>query len=130
MIKGIHHISMKCSSEELYQKVLEFYGQALQLPVLRTWKTGIMFQAGNEIIEIFTDGVEELPQGVIRHFAFATDDVDKCVKAVRDTGYEILIEPKDIVIDSEPAFPARIAFCQGPLGEEIEFFQEKKDNGN
>jgi glyoxylase I family protein len=31
------------------------------------------------------------------------------------------------LIASTPVFPARIAFCRGPLGEEIEFFQEKLD---
>ena len=30
----------------------------------------------------------------------------------------------DIVIKSEPEFHARMAFCFGPLGEEIELFQE------
>lgn len=127
MIKGIHHVSMKCSSEEQYQKVLEFYGHVLQLQALRTWNTGIMFAAGSEIIEIFTDGQEDLPKGVIRHFAFATDDVDQCVEAVKAAGYEVFVQPKDIVIASEPPFPARIAFCYGPLGEEIEFFQEKME---
>ena len=32
---------------------------------------------------------------------------------------------KDIVIPSQPEFPVRVAFCNGPVGEEIEFFQEK-----
>lgn len=30
-----------------------------------------------------------------------------------------------IEIKSTPPFPSRIAFCYGPLGEEIEFFQKK-----
>lgn len=36
------------------------------------------------------------------------------------------LHDRDIVIASEPPFPAGIAFCRGPLQEEIEFFQEKK----
>ena len=60
-----------------------------------------------------------------RHFALKTDDVDGCVKAVREAGYPITVEPKDIVIPSQPEFPVRVAFCNGPTGEEIEFFQEK-----
>jgi glyoxylase I family protein len=32
------------------------------------------------------------------------------------------MEPKDIVIASEPPYPARIGFCIGPVGEEVEFF--------
>ena len=84
-----------------------------------------MFDTGDGIIEVFEDGESPLPQGTIRHFAFATGDVDACVSAVRKAGYEVFIEPKDIEIQSHPRFPARIAFCRGPLGEEIEFFCEK-----
>ena len=82
-------------------------------------------EMGAGLIEVFNNAEAPLPQGTIRHFALATDDVGACVKAVRDAGYEVFIEPKDIEIQSSPVFPARIAFCKGPLGEEIEFFQEK-----
>lgn len=81
LVKGLHHVSMKCSSMEEYEKTVDFYKNI-------------------------------------------TDDVDACVDAVKKTGYEVFIEPKNIEIASMPVFPARIAFCRGPLGEEIEFFQE------
>ncbi|RKQ30700.1 MULTISPECIES: VOC family protein [Clostridia] len=81
LVKGIHHIALKCCSEQEYEK--------------------------------------------IRHFALATDDVDACVKKVKEVGYEVFIEPNDIVISSTPEFSARIAFCRGPIGEEIEFFKER-----
>lgn len=48
------------------------------------------------------------------------------MEAVRAAGYEVFVEPKDIEIASEIPFPARIAFCRGPVGEEIEFFHENK----
>jgi glyoxylase I family protein len=35
------------------------------------------------------------------------------------------MEPTDICIPSAAPYPARIGFCIGPVGEEIEFFQEK-----
>ena len=125
LIKDIHHVSLKCCNEEEYNKTIDFYKNVLGLEVVRTWKTGIMFEAGSSLIEIFNDGEVQLDKGMIRHFAFATDDVDACVKAVTDAGYEVFIGPKDIVIASEPEFPARMAFCHGPLGEDIEFFQER-----
>lgn len=81
LVKGLHHVSMKCSSMEEYEKTVDFYKNI-------------------------------------------TDDVDACVDAVKKAGYEVFIEPKNIEIASIPVFPARIAFCRGPLGEEIEFFQE------
>ena len=81
LVKGLHHVSMKCSSMEEYEKTVDFYKNI-------------------------------------------TDDVDACVDAVKKAGYEVFIEPKNIEIASMPVFPARIAFCRGLLGEEIEFFQE------
>ena len=125
LIKGIHHVALKCSDAEEYRKVAEFYRDILGLSVARSWDGGIMFDTGDGIIEVFDDGEVPLPQGNIRHFAFATEDVDACVSAVRKAGYEVFVEPKDIEIQSDPKFPARIAFCRGPLGEEIEFFCEK-----
>ena len=47
------------------------------------------------------------------------------MEKLKAAGYEVFVEPKDIVIPSEPEYKARIAFGRGPLGEEIEFFQER-----
>ena len=125
LIKGIHHVSMKTSNAEEYDKTVTFYRDILGLPVARTWKDGIMFDTGSGLLEIFTNADSQLEKGVIRHFAFTVDDVDACVKTVTENGYEVFMGPKDIAIHSDPVFPARMAFCYGPLGEEIEFFQEK-----
>jgi glyoxylase I family protein len=124
LVKGIHHVSLKCSSAQEYDEEKKFYTEVLQIQVVREWSNGIMFDTGSGIIEIFNDAEDTLPQGTIRHFAFATDDVDACIKAVSEAGYEVFVEPMDVVIDSEPEFPVRVAFCRGPLGEEIEFFME------
>ena len=83
-----------------------------------------MLSTGYGLLEVFASG-EPLPQGTIRHFALRTERVDDCVAAVRSAGYPITVEPKNVVIAADPPFPARIAFCVGPVGEEIEFFQEK-----
>lgn len=125
LVTGIHHVSLKCCNAKEYDEEIKFYKDILGIPVVRTWKTGIMLDAGNCLIEIFNNGDIPLDKGTIRHFAFATKDVDKCAEAVGSAGYEVFIEPKDIIIASNPEFPARIAFCKGPLGEEIEFFEEK-----
>lgn len=124
LIKGLHHISMKTGSVAEYDRVVAFYKDVLGLAVARTWDGGIMFDTGCGLIEIFTNGTENPGRGVIRHFAFRVDDVDMCVKAVTEAGYEVFMGPKDIEIPSAPTFPARMAFCHGPLGEEIEFFRE------
>lgn len=124
IVKGIHHISMKTCNEEEYNKVVSFYKDMLELDVARAWDNGIMFDTGNGLLEIFKNGDEPLDTGVIRHFAFAVDDVNECIKRVTDNGYEIFMGPKQILIPSETPLEAKVAFCYGPLGEEVEFFQE------
>lgn len=130
LTKGVHHIAVKAKGVPAFEKTMHFYTQILGMPVVRTWGEGENLGAmvaigGGSVMEIFSNAPDELPQGTIRHIALATDDVDACVKAVREAGYQITVEPNDIVIGSVPPFPARIAFCIGPVGEEIEFFCEK-----
>ena len=128
LICGIHHVALKCDGTAEFEKTLHFYQDILGLEPVRSWgegeNAGAMLSTGDGLLEIFASG-RKLPQGAIRHFALRTERVDDCVAAVRAAGYPITVEPKDIVIASNPPFPARIAFCTGPLGEEIEFFQER-----
>lgn len=128
-ITGIHHAALKCCGVEEFERTVGFYRDVLGLTVKRTWgegtSAGAMLETGSGLMEIFANGERRLPQGAIRHLAFATDCVDDCIAAVKAAGYEVIVEPKDIVIASEPPYPARIAFCIGPVGEQIELFQEK-----
>ena len=105
--------------------MVHFYHEILELEIARTWSEGTMFRFGNAVLEVFAKGREKAETGIIRHFALATEDVDTCVEKLKAAGYEVFVEPKDIVIPSEPEYKARIAFGRGPLGEEIEFFQER-----
>lgn len=128
LICGIHHAALKCGSIEKFEETLSFYQNVLGLKLVRSWGEGLnagaMLSTGDSLLEIFAGG-DLLPQGTIHHFALRTTNTDACVTAVRQAGYPITVEPKEIVIASEPPFPARIAFSQGPLGEVIEFFQER-----
>lgn len=128
LICGIHHVALKCDGTAEFEKTLHFYQNVLGLEPVRSWgegeHAGAMLSTGDGLLEIFASG-KKLPQGAIRHFALRTERVDDCVAAVRAAGYPITVEPKDIVIASNPPFPARIAFCTGPVGKEIEFFQER-----
>lgn len=131
LIKGVHHIALKCRGAEEFEKTLSFYRDVLGMPVARRWGEGdgsgaMLSIGGGSMMELFASGGSEPVQGAIRHFALAVDDVDACVAAASAAGYEITIQPKDIVIASNPPYPARIAFCVGPVGEEIEFFAEGK----
>ena len=107
------------------QKVKDFYISVLGLKIVREWPDGFMIDTGNGYIEIFTNADGEHRLGSIRHFALLTDDVDSLAEKVKDAGYELIVEPNDKVIKSVPEYPIRMAFCFGPLGEQIEFFSER-----
>ncbi len=125
MITGIHHISLKCGSKEEFDRAKDFYLNVLGFSAVREWPEGIMIDSGGGLLEIFSNGAGIKTKGAIRHVAFSTDDVDHIIAKVRAAGYKVFIEPKDIVIPSDPVLHARMAFCYGPLGEEIEFFREQ-----
>lgn len=129
LIKGIHHVALKCTDTAEFEKTIHFYRDVLQLDVARSWgegaDAGIMLETGSGIIEIFASCDSRLEQGAIRHFALETDDTDACIRVVREAGYQVTMEPTDIVIGSVPPYPARVAFAIGPVGEEIEFFDVK-----
>ena len=125
MITGIHHVSLKCGTTKEFEKAKDFYLDVLGFAPVREWPEGIMIDSGNGLLEIFSNGPGVKSIGAVRHIAFGTDDVDGVIEKVKAAGYEVFIEPNDIVIRSDPPFPARMAFCWGPLGEELEFFQEK-----
>lgn len=128
LIEGTHHVALKAAGEAEFIKAVGFYQDVLGMPMIRSWTSGTMRGAmlgtGNSIVEIISNGTDHPGQGSIRHFALTTRDVDACVKAVRAAGYVISMEPVDKVIASSPPLPIRIAFCIGPLGEEVEFFCE------
>ena len=130
LIKGMHHAALKCLGTEQFERTVSFYRDLLGLRLVRTWGSGTdagaMLDCGDgTLIELFANAEQQLPQGTIRHIALATDDPDAAIEAMRAAGYAITEEPHDIVIPSDPPFPARIAFAIGPVGEEIEFFCEK-----
>lgn len=128
MIKGIHHVCMKCSNEEQFEKTIGFYRDVLKLPVAASWGEGagrgITLETGAGKIELFVNAECDLPQGAIRHFALAVDDTDAVAETVRAAGYQITVEPKTVTLPANPPMPIRIAFFIGPAGEEVEIFQE------
>lgn len=95
--------------------MIYFYHELLELPILIKWDTGIHLECFKSCIEIFLDGTKQTGDVCIRHFAFATDHVDKIVERVRNAGY----------MKTNPVSPIRVAFVEGPLHESIELFCEK-----
>lgn len=128
LTKGIHHFALKPLDDSAFERTVAFYKNVLGMPLIRSWSggamRGAMLDSGAGIVEVMSNGADSPGNGCIRHLAFATDDVDACVSAVRSAGFEITVDPENREIPATPPYPIRIAFCIGPLGEEIEFFQE------
>lgn len=122
MIKGLHHVSMKCATEEELSRVLTFYRDVLGLKLHRSWPGGVLLDTGRGFLEVFVGENPSTGKGSLRHLALETEDVDGCARAAEKAGYPVFLPPQNKTFPSEPALSMRIAFCKGPLGEEVEFF--------
>jgi len=130
LIKGIHHLSLRCKDLEKYNETVHFYKDILGLEVFKEFEMNgspvMMLNSGGGCIEVFADAKTDMPTGIIQHFALKTDDVEACVEATQKAGYKITDMPTDYVIkDKKADYPIKFAFCVGPVGEILEFFAEK-----
>lgn len=128
-ISGIHHVAIKAMGVEKFNSLIFFYSEILGMPVVRKFGEGneivAMIDTGAGILELFANGSEDISSGLFQHIALATPSVDDCVEAVRSHGYEITVEPCNMMLGTkEHPYPVRLAFCLGPVGEEVEFFTE------
>lgn len=124
---GIHHVSLKAEGEAQFLQVLDFYGRVLGCPIRRQWgagdRRGAMLELGNVLLEVTANAAPGLATGRFAHIAFATDDVPGAAEAVRRAGFPVFLPPTDKNLGGN--YPICVAFCTGPAGEEIEFFQER-----
>jgi glyoxylase I family protein len=127
---GFHHVALKVRD---FDATLKFYVDGLGCTEALQWgegdSRGALLDSGDgNYMEIFAGGSKEIkPDSAIIHFAFRSDDVDAAIEAARAAGAEITVEPKDGAFSTNPPVPIRIAFCKGPDGEVIEFFQTTGD---
>lgn len=126
LIQGVHHIALKPTAEQ-YSSVVELYTKVLGMEVKKSWGDPnmpcLMVSCGdNSCLEIIPETKESAQGGALNHLALATDKVDEAIARVREAGYEIDIEPKDMELAGSPI---RIAFFWGPMHEYVELFWEK-----
>jgi glyoxylase I family protein len=127
---GTHHIAVQTrdwdASLKLYQEVLGMK------PVAEFWpseqKIMLLDTGDGSHIELFAPKADTPAIGdpaandPVTHFALATTDTRAALEHVRQAGYEVTVEPKDVTLDT---FEVTIAFFKGPSGEIIEFFQTR-----
>ena len=126
---GFHHLSMKVHD---FGATYRFYTEGLGFKDTLSWGEGerrtVLLDTGDgNYLEVSAGGPSEAkPQGIVAHFALRTEDCDRALQRARQAGAEVTVEPKSVTIPSEPPLLVRIAFCKGPSGELIEFFQNDR----
>ncbi len=125
---GTHHVAIQSrdwnASLKLYRDVLGMRSVAEFGPAERRI---MLLDAGDgSHIELFQPTGETPPPGgrapndPVTHIALATTDTRAAIEHVRDHGYEVTVEPKDLNLGG---LDVTIAFFKGPSGEVVEFFQ-------
>ena len=125
---GTHHIAIQTTD---LQKALELYRDTLGMTVVAEFgseQTIMLLDTGDgSHIELFAPkpGMpDEANHHPVTHFALTTSDTRGAIEVVREAGYEVTVEPKEVQL---AALRVTIAFFKGPSGEVIEFFQTHQD---
>ncbi|MBI1924903.1 VOC family protein [Candidatus Poribacteria bacterium] len=125
---GTHHIAVQARD---WDASLRLYRDVLGMPIVAEFgsperKIILLDMGDGSHIELFQPTAKSPQVGSpaandpVTHFALATTDTRAALEHIRQAGYEITLEPRDVDLG---AFKVTIAFFKGPSGEVIEFFQ-------
>jgi len=126
---GYHHVAIRASD---FEATLRFYTEGLGFRPAVRWGEGdrraaLLDTGDGNYMEVFAGGRrapgEPVPEGAILHFALRTSNCDTAIERARQAGATVTVEPKTVALEGEPPLTIRLAFCKGPDGEVIEFFQ-------
>ena len=125
---GMHHVAVQTRD---WEASLRLYRDVLGMEIVAEFGSPerkiILLDLGDgTYMELFAPVADspavdsESPNDPVPHFALAVEDTRAATERVREAGYEITIEPKDLELDH---LSVTIAFFKGPSGEVLEFFQ-------
>ena len=137
----LHHVALVVQDEERYERIVAFYRQVLELPLIRRWarppRRITMLDLGGCVLEIVF-GAEGSGTGAFAHIALSADrpqDVDAMLARCAEAGCTIIRPAADVEgveeVEENGAIrfgtPVRLrnGFCVGLAGEQIEFFWEE-----
>jgi len=125
-IKGFHHVAIKVIN---FDQSVEFYKKAFDMSIKMEWGQGdsrsamLEFSDG-ECIEIFSLGQMETPQGKWLHIAFNVDSTEESFQTAINAGAKIKMAPTEMDLQTRNGIvKIKIAFVEGPNGEELELFE-------
>jgi len=122
---GLHHITVQTVD---WEASLRLYRDVLGMTVAAAWGPKGREMAlldvgdGSHIELVAPKAGASADAGLLTHLALASGDVVADLEPVRAAGYEVTMEPKDVMLGD---MPATVAFFKGPNGESIEFFQTR-----
>ena len=125
-----HHVALRTTNLE---KSLAFY-KALGMKEIVRWGKDeleiVMLDIGDGgRLELFANrGVDYPAEGRWQHFAIYAEDVEAAYELAISLGAKPLIAPKTVPLDDACPEPIaiRVAFVEGPDGEQLEFFKQVK----
>ena len=124
---GTHHIAIQThdwdASLKLYRDVLGMT-EAASFSGGDAQKIVLLDTGDGSHIELFgpSAGAAQTGEGAnpILHFALSTTDARAATEHVRQAGYKVTVEPKELDLGG---LEVTIAFFKGPSGEVVEFFE-------
>jgi glyoxylase I family protein len=124
---GSHHIAVQARD---WEASLRLYRDVLGMPIVAQFgtqrPTALLDMGDGSHIEIFgpmpaVNYEQATTPPTLPHFALATTDARASTELVRQAGYEVTVEPKEVQLT--PSLRVTISFFKGPGGELVEFFQ-------
>src|SRR2546421_687914 len=124
---GIHHVALRVKD---FEASVKFYSDVLGFRERVRWnappkRVALMDTGNGSYLELFEGGTA--PPGAEDAFwdlAFRVTNADAMLEHCRAAGCEVWVEPKTLAdVGGQAGLSFRIAFCRGPDGELIEFFQ-------
>ena len=133
---GVHHIALQTRD---WEASLRLYRDVLGMTELTSFTGGdgqtiLLLDAGDgcclELFEPTADTLsaniptgaanDPVTHGPVTHIALTTTDAHAATERVREAGYEITVEPKEVTLGS---LEVTLSFFRGPNGEVLEFFE-------
>ncbi len=129
---GFHHIALGVSD---FERSLKFYTEIMGFKVSAEFphpkdpsikKIAMLDTGDGNHLEIIASPVEKPARSdLFIHVAFRSENIDAVIAKVRLAGVEIVSEPQDIELATNPPSIIRNANIKGPDGEVLELFQSK-----